>query len=199
MLNYDEKFSNKLNSRIKGESLLTFPDDYTVIDIETNGLNSAIDDIIELSAIRVREGKIVKTFSKLVKPQRPVGRFISNLTGIKNSMLENEHSIEEVLPDFLEFVGKDTILGHNINFDINFIYDKSIKYFNKAFSNSYVDTLKIARKLKLDCENHKLQTLADYYKIKSGRMHRGLEDCRVTYEVYKCLKTYVLAKMAEFM
>ena len=56
MLNYDEKFSNRLNSRIKGESLMTFPDDYTVIDIETNGLNSTIDDIIELSAIRVPEG-----------------------------------------------------------------------------------------------------------------------------------------------
>lgn len=199
MLNYDEKFSNRLNSRIKGESLMTFPDDYTVIDIETNGLNSAIDDIIELSAIRVREGKIVKTFSKLIKPQRPVGGFISKLTGISNSMLENELSIEEILPEFLEFVGKDTVLGHNINFDINFIYDKSMKYLNKAFPNSYVDTLKIARKLKLDCENHKLKTLADYYEIKSGRMHRGLEDCRVTFELYKCLKAYVLAKMSEFM
>lgn len=199
MLNYDEKFSNRLNSRIKGESLMTFPDDYTVIDIETNGLNSAIDDIIELSAIRVREGKIVKTFSKLIKPQRPVGGFISKLTGISNSMLENELSIEEILPEFLEFVGKDTVLGHNINFDINFIYDKSMKYLNKAFPNSYVDTLKIARKLKLDCENHKLKTLADYYEIKSDRMHRGLEDCRVTFELYKCLKAYVLAKMAEFM
>lgn len=199
MLNYDEKFSNRLNSRIKGESLMTFPDDYTVIDIETNGLNSAIDDIIELSAIRVREGKIVKIFSKLIKPQRPVGGFISKLTGISNSMLENELSIEEILPEFLEFVGKDTVLGHNINFDINFIYDKSMKYLNKAFPNSYVDTLKIARKLKLDCENHKLKTLADYYEIKSGRMHRGLEDCRVTFELYKCLKAYVLAKMAEFM
>lgn len=178
---------------------MTFPDDYTVIDIETNGLNSAIDDIIELSAIRVREGKIVKTFSKLIKPQRPVGGFISKLTGISNSMLENELSIEEILPEFLEFVGKDTVLGHNINFDINFIYDKSMKYLNKAFPNSYVDTLKIARKLKLDCENHKLKTLADYYEIKSGRMHRGLEDCRVTFELYKCLKAYVLAKMAEFM
>lgn len=199
MLNYDEKFSNKLNNRIKGESLLTFPEDYTVIDIETNGLNSAIDDIIELSAIRVRKDKSVKTFSKLIKPQRPVGSFISRLTGISNSMLSNEPSIEEVLPEFLDFIGKDIVLGHNVNFDINFIYDKSIKHFNKAFSNSFVDTLKIARKLKLDCANHKLKTLADYYQIKQGRMHRGLEDCRITFEVYKCLKSYVLAKMAEFM
>ena len=51
MLNYDEKFSNKLNNRIKGESLQTFPEDYTVIDIETNGLNSQIDDIIVLSIL----------------------------------------------------------------------------------------------------------------------------------------------------
>lgn len=199
MLNYDEKFSNKLNNRIKGESLLTFPEDYTVIDIETNGLNSQIDDIIELSAIKVRKDKVIKTFSKLVKPQRPVGRFISHLTGITNSMLANEKAIDIILPEYLEFIGKDIVLGHNVNFDINFIYDNSIKHFNKAFSNSNVDTLKIARKLKLDCENNKLKTLADYYNIEQGRMHRGLEDCRITYEVYRCLKTYVLAKMAEFM
>lgn len=199
MLNYDEKFSNRLNTRIKGESLLTFPEDYTVIDIETNGLNSNIDDIIELSAIRVRKDKIEKTFTKLIKPQRPVGGFISRLTGITNSMLANELAIDEILPEYLDFIGKDIVLGHNVNFDINFIYDKSMKHFNKAFSNSFVDTLKIARKLKLDCENHKLKTLADYYNIKQGRMHRGLEDCRITFEVYKCLKSYVLAKMAEFM
>lgn len=199
MLNYDEKFSNRLNTRIKGESLLTFPEDYTVIDIETNGLNSNIDDIIELSAIRVRKDKIVKTFTKLIKPQRPVGGFISRLTGITNSMLANERAIDEILPEYLDFIGKDIVLGHNVNFDINFIYDKSMKHFNKAFSNSFVDTLKIARKLKLECENHKLKTLADYYNIKQGRMHRGLEDCRITFEVYKCLKSYVLAKMAEFM
>lgn len=107
----------------KGKSLLVFPDDYTVIDIETTGLDPLFDDIIEIAGIKYRENKEIERFQSLINPGRKIGDFIVELTGITNEMLLDAPSIETVLPRFLEFVGNDTIVGHNVHFDINFIYD----------------------------------------------------------------------------
>ncbi len=199
MLNYDEKRTIKLKERLKGNSLLTFPDDYTVIDLETNGTSPENDDIIEVSAIKVRSDEIVDTYTRLIKPEQKLKEYITSLTGITEMMLQNELPVQEVLPEYINFIGKDIILGHNVNFDINFVYDKSLKHFNTPVINDYVDTLKIARKIKPKTKDNKLKTLAEYYSVKIGKMHRGLEDCRITYEVYKCMKSYSLAKIAEFM
>lgn len=178
---------------------IDFHNDYTVIDIETTGLNSTLDNIIELSAIKVRNNQIVSTFSKLINPNKKLNPFISNLTGITDSMLKQADTISKVLPQFLDFVGKDIILGHNVQFDIKFINQKSIEHLNKPFENEKIDTLRISRKLKIKSGNHKLKTLADFYNISQGRMHRGLEDCRITFEVYKHLKENSIEKIKEIV
>lgn len=178
---------------------IEFYDNFTVIDIETTGLNAAVDKIIELSAIKVRENQIIETFSKLINPEKKISSFISKLTGINDTMLAKADLINNVLPNFLDFVSDDIILGHNVRFDINFINNKSLQLLNKPFENAHIDTLKISRKLKIASENHKLKTLADFYKIKQGRMHRGLEDCRITFEVYKYLRENAIEKISEFV
>ena len=178
---------------------IEFFDNFTVIDIETTGLNPIKDNIIELSAIRVRENIAVSTFSKLVNPQRELHPFISKLTGINNTMLSQAKLVNEVLPEFLEFVGDDVILGHNIRFDISFINQKSLTILNRPFINKNTDTLKLSRKLKIQSQNHKLKTLADFYRITQGRMHRGLEDCRITLEVYKHLRQEAIEKNLKFV
>ena len=109
--------------RNKGESLIDFPSDYTIVDIETTGLSPQQCEIIEISALKIRNDKIKAKFSTLVKPEGLIGRFITKLTGITNLMVENAPKIDKVLPKFLEFAGNDCIIGHNVNFDINFIYD----------------------------------------------------------------------------
>ena len=100
----------------KGESLLRLPDDnYTVIDIETTGLDPSFDEIIELAAIRVRDGVITDSFSSLVKPSHEVSDFISALTGINNDMLSDAQAIYDVLPKYIDFIGDDIIIGHNVS------------------------------------------------------------------------------------
>ncbi len=162
------------------------PDNYTVIDIETTGISPHYDDIIELSGLKIRNNKVVDEFSTLVNPKRNVSEFITNLTGITNNMLYNAPDIKNVLPKLVNFIADDIILGHNVRFDIGFIQNKLMKYFNQELTNDSLDTLFIARKV-LNLKNYKLSTIADKYNIDTKNNHRGLKDCYITFEVYNNL------------
>lgn len=99
----------------KGKSLLNFPSDYVVIDIETTGLDPLYDEIIEVSAVRYIDNVMSDRYVSLVKPENPISDFIANLTGITNDMVSNSQPIETVLPQFLDFVGSNPLVGHNIH------------------------------------------------------------------------------------
>lgn len=173
----------------KGKSLFLFPDDFTVIDIETTGVLPMYDEIIELSALRIRDNKVVDRFSSLVKPEEEVSSFIEDLTGISNEMLQNERNIQTVLPEYLDFVGQDVLVGHNVNYDVNFIYDYARSTMDKIFSNDFVDTMRLSRYiLKNKVKNHKLKTLSKHYEINRDVVHRGEADCIATLELLHKLK-----------
>lgn len=94
-----------------------------VIDLETTGLDPSYDEIIELAAVRVENKAIVPEFQSLVKPSFPIDGFITELTGITNEMLSNAPSVDAVLPSFFDYAGQSTVVAHNANFDVNFLYD----------------------------------------------------------------------------
>lgn len=172
----------------KGTSILNLPDDdYTVIDIETTGLDPTLDEIIELAAIRVRSGKIADSFSSLVQPSLPVSDFIADLTGIDNEMLSDAPSLKEILPNFLDFIGEDIIVGHNINFDINFIYDAGMKYLERPLTNDFLDTLRVSRKKIIDIKSHSLSSLLSYFNIQQKITHRAFSDCEAAKSLYEHL------------
>lgn len=161
----------------KGNSIINFLDSYCAIDIETTGYSPEWNEIIELAAVKVENKKVVGTFSSLIKPDNPVDGYTEELTGITNDMLVNAPSIENGLPNFLKFVGDDLILGHNVSFDVNFIYDNCIRCGFEAFSNDFVDNLRISRKLHPELEHHRLQDIVEHYNIESVRnYHRALDD-----------------------
>jgi DNA polymerase III subunit epsilon len=174
----------ELSNKIKGKSLLSLIDDYTVIDIETTGLSTKFDKIIELSAIKVRNGKIISEYSKLVNPMLKIDRFIEELTGITNKMLSKEKSIEYVIDSFIEFIGTDVILGHNINFDIQFINQALEELSLNPLCNDYVDTLRLSRKVYKEFPNHKLSTLVELHGLTRDK-HRALVDCMLTHQIYE--------------
>lgn len=172
----------------KGKSLLSFPSDYVVIDIETTGLDPKFDEIIELSAIRYVNNVKESQFSSLIKPKEPISNFISDLTGITNDMVSDADSIETVLPRYLSFIGDSSLVGHNIHFDINFIYDCSMDILNKPFSNDFSDILRLSRRLMPNSKNHKLSTLAKELCIDTNGMHRALMDCEIANSIYQHCK-----------
>lgn len=184
----------KSNCRVhKGKSILSFVNDFTLIDLETTGFDTCFDEIIEICAIRVRNGIVEQTFNKLVKPSFEIDEFITELTGITNEMLVNEPTICEVLPEFIDFIGNDIIVGHNVNFDINFIYDNNLRINNKYFSNSYIDTLRLSRKLLPDLKHHRLKDLIKYFEIPVDKQHRAQSDCESTLYCYNKLKELAIS------
>lgn len=183
--------SSKPMRPYKGNSTLKFADNYTVIDIETTGLSPRWDSIIELSAVKVENNVIISQFSELVNPGFPIPEFITNLTGISNEMVENCPPISDVLPDFLKFVKNSLIVGHNVNFDINFIYDNASDYLDEHFPNDFVDTMRLGRRLIDGLPHYKLQNLAEYFNVDYSGAHRALEDCKITYMCYEGLKKIV--------
>ena len=184
--------------RNKGKSLIELPEDYTIIDIETTGLMPLCDEIIELSAIKVRNNKIVDTFSSLVKPEmlevNGIDNFITKLTGITYDMLKNEKLSKEVLPNFINFIADDIIVGYNVNFDVNFIYDDYKSLFGKDFKNNFVDLMRIIKKHCKNLDNYKLSTVSKYYNVDSKKAHRGLLDCNMTFEIYNLIKNEIISK-----
>lgn len=200
----------------KGNCLIEFPDNYVVLDIETTGLDPKFDSIIEIGAIRYQNGKEIGRFSELVKPDayycldkedikqtsdycvvdgepiQYINSFITDLTGITNKMIENARDEKDVLKDFDGFLSEDIIIGHNVNFDINFLYDAFEYNLDKPLSNNFVDTMRIARRILKELKHHRLRDIAEYYKINYEGAHRAVNDCMITDNCLKCLQESVL-------
>jgi DNA polymerase-3 subunit epsilon len=178
----------KETQRDKGKSLRKPPVDYVIIDIETTGLSPEHDEIIELSAVKVKNDEIVDQFTTLCCPETKISSFITKINGITNDMVKDAPKIKEALERYISFIGDSVIMGHNVNFDINFIYNNYIKLFEKKFTNDFFDTLKLARKVCTDLQHHKLSDLVEHYNIINEQAHRGLSDCIATHQVYLKLK-----------
>lgn len=158
---------------------------YVVMDIETTGLDPKKEKIIELGAARIREGKVVDTFSTFVNPGRSLSDRIVELTGITDADLDNAPYIEEIIEDFTKFVGEDVLLGHNIIFDYSFVKKAAIN--NKlTFEKPGLDTLRIARRFLADLESRNLGFLCAHYNIEL-EAHRALNDALATHELYQIL------------
>lgn len=190
--------------REKGKSLVRIPDDFTVIDLETTGLDPRYDDIIEIAALKVRNMQVIDKFESLVKPKRYytnddgsiyyVDDFITELTGITNDMLENAPLLENVLSQFLMFIKDDIALGHNVNFDINFLYDSLLEELDYKFNNNFVDLMRLSRKVYPQFKNHKLRTIAEQLNVNTRNLHRGLTDCFITYDCIIHLSQHLVDK-----
>ncbi len=175
-----------INSRIyKGRGLIKVLENYTVLDIETTSLDCYRGEILEISAIKVRNQQETEYFSELIKIHNKVGAFTTKLTGITNEMILKEgKELVLVLKNFKDFLGDDIIVGHNVNFDINFIYDSMKKNLGRNLTNDYVDTLRIARKVLPHLKHHKLDDLIKYFNLVERNEHRALNDCILTNQVY---------------
>lgn len=172
----------------KGISLLQYPSDYCAIDVETTGLDPSFDELIEIAAIRVRGGVPVEKYQSLIKPRNPISSFIAGLTGITNEMVADAPSIRDALPPYLDFIGDDIIVGHNVNFDINFVYDNAYKTARRPLRNNYVDTLRIAYYVLPELKHRRLTDVVEALHVPDQPEHRALADCRAAVAVLSALE-----------
>ncbi|MGI6108293.1 MAG: exonuclease domain-containing protein [Eubacteriaceae bacterium] len=173
----------------RGSSIIDLPSDYTLIDIETTGLSPYYDSIIEVSAIKYRDDKHTDTFSTLVYPGFEIPEFISQLTGITNKMLIDSPEFKQIANPLFDFIADDTLIGQNVSFDINFLYDILDRTASKYLANDFVDTLRLSRKLYPDLNSHSLDTMIEYLELDESRdLHRSENDCMLTNQMYQIMK-----------
>lgn len=172
----------------QGKLLNEYIEDYVVFDLETTGVSPYNDEVIEISAVKARKGKVVEEFSELVNPKRTIPFAASRVNNITDDMVSDAPFFDEVLRHFLEFVGEDVLVGHNIqSFDMKFIYRDCERYFHQLITNDYVDTLILAKRCFPEWRHRKLGDLADYYGISTQGAHRALADCRMNQRVFELL------------
>ena len=177
----------------KGRSIIAFPDTYCVIDVETTGRSPQWDHIIEVAVVKISDGQEVGRFSSLIQPpSMPGGDFVDDfivaLTGITDEMLAGAPFAPDVLEEFAAFVGDGPVVGHCVSFDINFLYDSFDRYLDRPFSNDYIDTLRIARKLHPEMSHHRLADLVDHFGVTHNEVHRAMGDVEATAECFERLK-----------
>lgn len=176
-------------SKLMGKKLNICVSDYCVFDLETTGTSPARDAIIEISAVKVKDGKVVDEFSTLVNPMIPIPYYATAVNGIIDDMVSEAPKCEEALKDFLDFVGDMVLVGHNIHlFDMKFICRDAKEFWGMNVGNDYVDTLPLARKCLPQLAHHTLTDLAKHYDIGTEGAHRALFDCHMNRMVFENLR-----------
>ncbi len=162
-----------------------FPKTYVVFDLETTGVSSLKDKVIEIGAVLVFNNRIVDQYHTYIKIHSPIPINIQEITGITEVTLEKEgKELVESLAELFEFIGDRPLLMHNTEFDLSFL-NVACKQNNISLSqNECIDTLKLSKKLVKDVDNFKLTTLLDYFGIKYDSTHRALDDCLSTKKLF---------------
>ena len=177
----------------KGSSLLKATDTYVCLDLETTGYDPRWDDIIEIGAIKIEHGKPVDTYHTLINPGRKIPLIVTEISGITDDMVKDAPPLTEMLPGFLDWIGEDLLLGHNANFDINFLYDNAEDICGRPVANDYVDTLRLARYLYPEEPHNRLRDLIVRFGIAQEQEHRALADVEQTISCYD----YMIRHMEE--
>ena len=174
------------------ETLKLTEETYVVFDLETTGLypNSG-DSIIEIGAVKIKNGEIIDRYDELINPGKLLSEEIIKITGINNEMLINKRDEEECIKDFMKWVGSLPIVAHNAKFDISFVDMAFNKYNLEKLNNVVIDTLGLSRYLESSERYHNLATLVKRYNIPwdENKHHRADYDSEGTALIFhKMLK-----------
>ena len=184
-------FETEIKRPNKGKNLIAFPDSYVLLDTETTGLDPEYDRIIEFAGIKVKDNEIIDKFQTLIKPPYEISSFITDFTGITNEMLKNAPALEKIFPEIEKFIKDEIIIAHNANFDINFLYESSLRLNGNGISNDFIDTMRLSRRIFPEEKHNRLCDLIERFSIGTNVEHRALSDVIQTNECYKYLKNYI--------
>jgi DNA polymerase-3 subunit alpha (Gram-positive type) len=150
--------------------------EYVIFDIETTGLSIVSNKIIEIGAVKMRDGKEIDRFAHFVNPHEKIPYNIQQLTNITDDMVVNAPELEEVLPKFIDFIGDSVLVAHNARFDMGFIHANCKRLGIAQVTNPSLDTLEMSRLLFPSMKNHRLNTLSDKFKVGLENHHRAIDD-----------------------
>ncbi len=158
--------------------------EFVIFDIETTGFYNRTCKIIEIGAVKIKNGEIIDEYMSFVNPNESLSEEIVRLTKIDDKMLINERPINAVLNEFLEFCGDAVLVAHNVQFDISFINKNAKEINGKGIDNAYIDTVGLTRMLHQDFKNYKLNTVAEKYRVSLNDHHRAIYDAKCLAEIF---------------
>ena len=174
-------------------------EEFVVFDIETTGLNSHTNEIIEIGAVKIKAGRIVDRYSQLINPGRPIPYHITEITSITDEQVANEPRIDEAIGKFVDFVGDATLVAHNAPFDMGFIKRDVKKYLNIDLQSSVIDTLQMARDLFPDLKKYGLGDLNKTLGLALEKHHRAVDDSQATANMFIIFLEKYKEKGLEYM
>lgn len=163
-------------------------DDYVAIDIEATGLDGSAR-IIELGAVRIRHGRKVASYSRLVNPRIPIPAKVTQITGITDRDVKGKPAIDKALPKFCAFCGHDTWIGHDIRrFDLPVIAREAERAGVGMPDVGFYDALEVSRTLLPQLDRHRLLDLIRCFGIAKTERHRAADDAAQTAQAFERLK-----------
>ncbi|WP_022849705.1 3'-5' exonuclease [Limisalsivibrio acetivorans] len=158
---------------------------FSVVDTETTGLDINEARVINIAAVKVQNFKIVDFYNTFINPEMLIPPESIKWHNITDDMVQDKPYVEEVLPDFLKFIGSSVIVGHHINFDIKMINKEMQNCFGCQLHNPWLDTMLIySRSILKKEDHHTLDHLFDVYKVTCNGRHTALGDALATAEVF---------------
>ncbi|RHP97446.1 PolC-type DNA polymerase III [Clostridium sp. AM54-14XD] len=164
----------------KGQDLNT---EYIVFDIETTGLSQKKNKIIEIGAVKVKDGEEIDRFSEFINPEEPIPYSIEQLTSITDEMVMHAPTVDVILPKFLEFCGDDIVVAHNAAFDTGFI-KKNAKDLGIKFDNTIMDTMTLSHVLLPELGKFTLDRVCKALNVKNEHHHRAVDDANATAKIF---------------
>ena len=153
---------------------------FVVTDTETTGLKAEEHRVIEVGAVKMEDGAVVDRFHHLVNPQRSIPGRITKLTGITTGMVFDAPTMDDVMPDYLDFLGDGILTAHNLSFDKGFLDAELDRLGEDALSNDTLCTVRLARRLLPGLDSKGLSRLVQFYDIDVDGRHRALGDAKAT-------------------
>ena len=161
--------------------------EFVSLDLETTGLSKNENEIIEISALFFKDGKVVNEFTTLVKPNQSIPKNITNITSINDLMVQDSPMINDVLDDLLNFLNNKIIVGHNVGFDIGFLEQACIKN-NKVLNFKFLcDTLSLSRNILFNFDKFNLEFLSNEFNMSVKNAHRARFDALNTGNLFLIL------------
>lgn len=159
--------------------------DFVIIDIETTGLSVENDEILEIGAIRIVNGKTVEEYERLIAVKTEIAQNISELTGITQEQVkENGKPINEASPSFMDFVKGSEVAGYNVNFDHDFLLAECSRQGIDITKIKFTDVMTIVKSKLKGMRSYNLESVAKRLGITTKQQHRALSDCYLLYQVY---------------
>ena len=176
-------YVNDTERCVFGSKYPSFDDEMIVFDLETTGLSNRTCKIIEIGAVKIKGGEVLAEFNMFVDPECEISEEITNLTSITNDDVKGAPKEKEALEAFMEFVGDRLLIAHNANFDVGFIRVAAERC-EIPFTNSYLDTVGLSKYVNPELTKHKLNIIAEHYKLAEFHHHRASDDARTLAEIF---------------